>query len=235
MVYRLLAMLLSPLERWGRVHVDGLELVPRIGPVLLVPTHDSQMDPVLIGLALRALRPIRFLARSSLWQIPGLGPLLNGLGQVAIRRGAGDHAAIARAVSILHTGEAVCVFPEGRLSRGEVLRARTGIVRLWSACPDARVVSCAITGATDYVRFPRRPRVAIRFLEPTGGQPSADEDPRALAARLLADARSLAAPVAAGRRHRHAARPGDTRDAREPAEPLGWPQSRRARRAATGI
>lgn len=219
MLYRLLAIFLSPLERWGRVRVEGFKLVPRSGPLLLVPTHDSQMDPVLIALALRSVRPVRFLARSSLWQIPGLGIVLNGLGQVPIRRGAGDDIAIARAIAILRAGEAVCVFPEGRLSRGEALRARTGIVRLWSACPDARVVSCAIAGATDYVRFPRRPRVAIRFLEPSGGQPTTDEFPRALAARLLGDGRALAPPVPAGRRHR--AEPSrDVRDTVWAATPL---------------
>jgi 1-acyl-sn-glycerol-3-phosphate acyltransferase len=220
MLYRLFAILFSPLERWGRVRVEGFELVPRTGPLLLVPTHDSQMDPVLIALALRSVRPVRFLARSSLWQIPGLGILLNRLGQVPIRRGAGDHAAIARAAAILRAGEAVCVFPEGRLSRGEVLRPRTGIVRLWNACPDARVVSCAITGATDYVRFPRRPRVAIRFLEPSAGQPSVSENPRALAARLLADARALAPPAAAGRRPHRQQRPGGVPDAAWSATPL---------------
>jgi 1-acyl-sn-glycerol-3-phosphate acyltransferase len=50
----------------GRLRVEGLELVPPSGPVLLVPTYDSPMDPVLISLALRAVRPVRFLARASL-------------------------------------------------------------------------------------------------------------------------------------------------------------------------
>jgi 1-acyl-sn-glycerol-3-phosphate acyltransferase len=207
-LYGLLGVVLSPLERWGRVRVEGLDVVPRSGPLLLVPTHDCQMDPVLIALALRSIRPVRFLAKSSLWEVPGLGVVLDGLGQIPVRRGAGDQTAISRAVSILQSGEAVCVFAEGHRSRGRTLRARTGVARLWSACPDAHVVSCAITGATEYVRFPRRPRVTIRFLEPTGGQPSPEEDPGALTTRLLADARALAPPVPAGRRRRPAPEDG---------------------------
>ena len=130
-----------------------------------------------------------------------LGGVLTALGQIPIHRGTGDKAAIASAGSILSAGEAVCVFPEGQLSRGTELRARRGVVRLWSGCPNARVVLCATTGATDFVRFPRRPRVRIRFIEPTGGQPHLDEDPQALATRLLADGRALAPPAPAGRRH----------------------------------
>jgi 1-acyl-sn-glycerol-3-phosphate acyltransferase len=220
MLYRLAGILLAPLGRWGRVGVEGLELVPATGPVLLVATHDSQMDPLLIAFVLRAVRPVHFLARSNLWRIPGLGPVLNALGQIPIQRGAGDHAAISRAVAVLHAGGAVCVFPEGQLSQGQELRPRTGVVRLWSACPDARVLSCAITGATDYVRFPRRPRAAIRFLEPSGGQPTASENPRALAGRLLADARLFAPPIPAGRSRSRPHGLPPARDAGSPGTPL---------------
>jgi 1-acyl-sn-glycerol-3-phosphate acyltransferase len=220
MFYRLVLVLLSPLGRWGRVRVEGLELVPRRGPVLLVPSHDSQMDAVLLVLALRGVRPVRFLGRANLWRIPGLGPVLNALGQIPIQRGAGDQAAISRAVAILRAGELVCICPEGQLSGGQWLRARTGVARLWAACPQAQVVPCAITGATDYVRFPRRPRVTIRFLEPAGGQPSHGENPRALAARLLADARTLAPPVPAGRRPDPWGSTGRAYELGRPVEPL---------------
>ena len=93
----------------------------------------------------------------------------------------------------------MCIFPEGRLSRGEQMRARTGVARLWEGCPDAEVVLCAVAGTTDYVRFPRRPRVSVRLFPPAGGQPRPGEDPAELAARLLAEPRALVPPTAAGR------------------------------------
>ena len=98
-----------------------------------------------------------------------------------------------------------CVFPEGRLSRGERLRARSGVARLASWCPGVAVVLCAVSGTTDYVRFPRRPRVAVSFFLPQGGQPRAGEEPAELAARLLEEIRQNVPPVPAGRRHREAA------------------------------
>jgi 1-acyl-sn-glycerol-3-phosphate acyltransferase len=180
--------------------VHGLETVPEEGPVLVVPNHDSQWDPVVAGVALRKRRKLRFLARANLWKIRGLGPIMNGLRQIPIERGTGDADALARAIEALREGEALCVFPEGKLSRGERLRARSGVGRLARECLGARVVLCAIEGTTDYVRFPRRPRVTVTLFEPAGGQPRADEEPAELAARLLAELRERVPPVPAGRK-----------------------------------
>lgn len=201
MLYALLARLLLPTAWWGRMRVSGAEIVPPSGPVLVVPNHDSQWDPVVLGLALRHRRQLRYLARADLWDIPGLGPILNGLRQIPIERGARDAAAIERAVAALKAGEAVCVFPEGKLSLGERLPARSGVGRLAAACPEVRVVLATVAGATDYVRFPRRPRVAVDLFEPSAG-PSEAEAPPALAARLLGELRGRVPPARAGRRRR---------------------------------
>lgn len=202
MFYDLIATLLRPVAWWGRLRTDGVEAVPVEGPLLVVPNHDSQWDPVLIGLALRPRRRLRFLARASLWRIPGLGPILYGLGQIPIRRGAGDVAALERAIDALRSGEAVCVFPEGGLSWGEVLRARSGVGRLAQACPGVRVVLCTVEGTTEYVRFPRRPSVRVRFLAPENGDPRPDETPAEVATRLLDQIRARVPPSPAGRRAR---------------------------------
>jgi 1-acyl-sn-glycerol-3-phosphate acyltransferase len=201
-LYDLIAALMRPAARWGRMRVSGLEVLTAAGPLLVVPNHDSQWDPILVGLAAKPRRRLRFLARASLWRIPGLGPLMNGLGQIPVRRGAGDAGAIENAVEALRSGDAVCVFPEGGLSWGEAQRARGGVGRLAQACPDARVVCCAIIGATGYVRFPRRPRVEVSFFAPASGQPRPGEEPRELAARLLAEIRDRVPPAPAGRRGR---------------------------------
>jgi 1-acyl-sn-glycerol-3-phosphate acyltransferase len=202
LIYDLIATLLLPVAWWGRLRTAGLERVPAEGAVLVVPNHDSQWDPVLIGLALRGRRRLRYLARASLWRIPGLGPVLDAIGQIKIRRGAGDAAALEHAVEALRSGTAVCVFPEGGLSWGETLRARSGVGRLAQACPGTPIVLCCVRGTTGYARFPRRPSVSVEFLVPENGDPRPGEAPAEVATRLLTQIRARVPPTPAGRRAR---------------------------------
>ncbi len=199
MFYDFVAWLLGPFGWWGRLHVEGLEHLPAEGPVLVAPNHDSQMDPVVIGLAASPRRRLRYLAQAELWRIPGLGWFLNGMRQIPIRRGTGDSRALDRAVDALKGGDAVAVFPEGRLSWGERVRARSGIGLLAGWVPEARIVLCTIEGTTDYVRFPKRPRVTVRFFAPAEGGIMPGEEAQAFAARLLRELRERVPVTPAGR------------------------------------
>ena len=75
----------------------------------------------------------------------------------------------------------------------------------WNILSPKAGFRAASKGTTDYVRFPRRPRVAVSFFVAREGQPRADEQPAELAARLLGEIREDLPPVPAGRRHREAA------------------------------
>jgi 1-acyl-sn-glycerol-3-phosphate acyltransferase len=191
----------SPIVRgWGRLELEGLEHMPEHGPVLLAGNHDSYWDPVAIGVAALPRRQIRALAKSSLWKIKGLGGLLDGMGQIPIDRGTGDQNAMGRAIEELRAGACIGIFPEGTRSLGRELRARSGFGRLAEAVPEAVVVCVAVSGTVDIPRFPKRPRVRIRFFLPAEGGLSNGEDPAALAPRLLAEIRGYAPIAIAGRR-----------------------------------
>jgi 1-acyl-sn-glycerol-3-phosphate acyltransferase len=193
--YRIAMALNLPVARWGRLEVSGLEALPASGPLLVVGNHDSHWDPVMIGVAARKRRMIRALAKSQLWDVKGLAPVLNGMGQIPIVRGAGDAQALANAIEALRGGSCVGVFPEGTRSRGRVMRARSGVGRLALEVPEAHVTLVAVTGTADLTGFPRRPHLKVRFFDPAGGQPRPDEDPAALSARLLAEIRAIAPPA----------------------------------------
>jgi len=135
-----------------------------------------------------------------MWKIKGLGWLLNGMGQIPVERGGGDTTAMARAVEELQRGACIGIFPEGTRSLGRDLRARSGLGRLAEAVPEAVIVCCSIVGTTDIPRFPKRPRVRIRFFRPTGGGLQSGESTGELGARLLAEIRTEAPIDAAGRR-----------------------------------
>ena len=199
-MYRVAMGVCRPVAAWGRLDVEGLNALPESGPVLVVANHDSHWDPVMVGVAAIRRRQVKALAKAQLWDVRGLSPVLDGMGQIPIERGAGDVGALSRAIEELRAGACIGVFPEGTRSRGEVLRARSGVGRLALEVPDAKLVCVAIEGTTAYTSFPRRPRVRLRFFEPAGGQAQPGEEPGEIASRLLAEIRELVPPAAFGRK-----------------------------------
>ncbi len=192
-VYQSIRLLLRPLRWWARLRVKGLQNLPLKGGALIVSNHDSWLDPLAIIEAMMwRERQLRFLAKHSLWKFKPLALILDEAGQIPIRRGAGDVAALEAAVDALHQGETIGIFPEGTLSRGENLRSRRGVSRLARACPGVPVVLVAVTGSTEVKRFPKRPSVTVEFFTPAGGPPAPGEDDQLLADRLLDEIRAKA-------------------------------------------
>ena len=186
LTYRAAMAVCVPLVNWwGRLQVEGLEVLPRSGPTLVVANHDSQTDPLAVGVAARRRRQIRALAKRSLWDKPGLGGVLDGMGQIPIERAAGDADALVNAVAALRRGSCIGVFPEGTISVGRTLRARSGIGRLALEVPEARLVCATVEGTPALARFPQRPRIRVRFFDPASGQTDPSETAADLSQRLL--------------------------------------------------
>ncbi|MGH2942154.1 MAG: lysophospholipid acyltransferase family protein [Solirubrobacteraceae bacterium] len=205
--YRAALGICRPVVRlWGRLQVEGLEHVPAEGPLLIVGNHDSYWDPVVIGIAAIRRRQIRALSKSSLWGVKGLNRVLDGMGQIPIVRGTGDADALDRAIAELRGGSCIGIFPEGTRSLGRRLRPRSGVGRLVAAVPESTIVPVAVTGSTDIPRFPKRPRLHVRFLPPAEGLRNG-ETPGDLAVRLVEEIRALAPITPAGRRPKTAATP----------------------------
>ena len=200
LTYRIAMAICVPMvSLWGRLEVEGVDVLPRSGPVLVVANHDSQTDPLAVGVAARSRRQICALAKRSLWDKPGLGRVLDGMGQIPIERAGGDVGALVNAVAALRRGSCIGVFPEGTISCGRRLRARSGIGRLALEVPEARLVCATVQGTPAFARFPQRPRIRVRFFEPSSGQTDPTETAADLSQRLLDELRALAPPVDAGR------------------------------------
>ncbi len=199
--YRGVLAVTTPAVRWwGRLEVSGLEHVPLEGPLLMAGNHDSYWDPIAFGIAGLPRRQIRALAKSSLWK-PGIGKVLDGMGQIPIDRGAGDANALTRAIEELRAGACIGIFPEGTRSLGRELRARSGIGRLAQAVPEAQIVCGTVQGTVDIPKFPAdRPHVRVVFFGPAGGGLQPGEDPAEFSARLLAEIRARAPIAIAGRK-----------------------------------
>jgi 1-acyl-sn-glycerol-3-phosphate acyltransferase len=101
------------------IEVVGAERVPDEGPLLVVANHhNSLVDPALV--LARLPRAPRFLAKSTLWKLPGLRVLLDAAGSIPVyrRQDAGEDTSrnretFARCHEVLAAGGAVALFPEG--------------------------------------------------------------------------------------------------------------------------
>ena len=105
---------------YSTIQIDGAERIPARGAVLFVANHaNSLLDPVVIGIA--AARPVHFLAKAPLFQVPVFGRILFALGMVPAFRASDDSSqvgrnveSLSRAAQFLARGEAVGIFPEGK-------------------------------------------------------------------------------------------------------------------------
>jgi 1-acyl-sn-glycerol-3-phosphate acyltransferase len=116
---------LTRLVRWAlgiRLHVGGLEHLPRTGPVVIAANHISYPDFLFIGLAAhRRARWVRFLTRHDVWSSP-VARAMDGMRHVPVDRAA-PAAAYLRARRLLCEGEAVGIFPEAGISYSYAVRA----------------------------------------------------------------------------------------------------------------
>lgn len=147
--------------------VEGLEKLPKTGPLLLVSNHLSLIDPPVLGALLP--RRIVFMAKEESFRNPILGPLVKGYGAFSVRRGRPDRQALRHATAALAQGKVVGIFPEGTRSKtGRLNRAYSGAA-LIALLSRATVVPVAILG-TDQIRslfsLFSQPTITLRIGDP---------------------------------------------------------------------
>lgn len=149
---RLCVMVIYPFDgllfklRWR-----GTEHVPKSGGVILVANHLSYADPLpFVRFVWDSGRIPRILVKAGLFRSKLTGPVMRGAAQIPVHRGstgAGD--SLRDAVAALERGEAVCIYPEGTVTRDPdwwPMQAKTGVARL-ALQTDVPVVPIAQWGA----------------------------------------------------------------------------------------
>ena len=143
-------LLIPPIAVWFRWRFEGLEQVPREGPVLVAANHISHFDPLAHGYFIeKAGRRPRFLAKSELYRSRLVGTVLRGARQIPVRRGSGDQAPVQAALAALEAGRLVMVYPESTVTRNvdfSPMQGKTGIARL-SLAARVPVLPLAVWGS----------------------------------------------------------------------------------------
>jgi len=127
-----------------KLHVVDDHHVPREGGIIVVANHVHNLDPLFISIA--CPRPLHYMAKKELMDLPVLGRILRWGGAFPINRGHADRTAIRRATATVAQGVALGMFPEGTRSRTvriERVLPGAGLVALQGKVP---IVPAAITG-----------------------------------------------------------------------------------------
>ncbi len=190
---------------------QGQENIPREGGVIVAANHLSYADVLAVALYCdQAGRYPTFLAKSGLFKIPVLGPILVRLGQLPVYRGQADAALVLRdAEQGVKNGACVLFYPEATVTRDPdmwPMVAKTGVARL-ALATGAPVIPVAHWGAQNvlpYGSFRLRliPRRLVKViagppvdLSEFDGQPIDTKNMRAATDKIMADVTALVAKL----------------------------------------
>jgi 1-acyl-sn-glycerol-3-phosphate acyltransferase len=134
-----------------RIRCYGREQLPTTGGVLLLSNHQSNFDPVIVGIT--ANRRLNYMARDTLFGFPPFRWLIHSLDAIPIDREGLGLAGLKETLKRLKRGEIVLMFPEGTRSRdGELAPIKPGFCAL-ARRGKVPLVPVAIDGA--YQSWPR--------------------------------------------------------------------------------
>ncbi|MFM7035347.1 MAG: lysophospholipid acyltransferase family protein [Planctomycetia bacterium] len=177
------------------------EKLPARGGLLVLSSHQSHLDPLLLGLATD--RRLSSLARSTLYRFKPFGFVITALDAVPIDRESSPVAGMRAVIERLKRGAAVIMFPEGtRTATGRLGEIKGGlsVVAKRAGVP---IVPVAIVGAYECWprsrRWPRPGRIRLEFGRIMWPAEIAALDDAALTAEVATRLRDLDAAARAAR------------------------------------
>lgn len=145
-----------------RYKTEGLDNIPKTGKVILAGNHTGKLDIFILQMATK--RKLWFVTGPVALKLPIIGHMLKWFNILPLEFGNGMEA-IESAVTKLKGGEAVVIFPEGKLSDDDGLsrfKRGVGIMAKEANCP---IVPFAIKGGFDaWSKFRRNPRLFTSII-----------------------------------------------------------------------
>ena len=112
---RALMRVLAAIVLGRALHIDGMEHMPRRGPVLVIGNHVGTVDPVVLGTHIPRL-DVYYMAKSELFRPPLLGWLFRHCHTFPVVRESPDRTALRTALDHLRRGRVLLLYPEGTRS-----------------------------------------------------------------------------------------------------------------------
>jgi len=145
------------------IRVYGKERVPREGGAVLAVNHFNFIDVPVVGTM--CPRRLVFVAKSELFDVPGLSQLIAAHGTLAIRRGESDRDALRRMREAVRKNDMLGLFVEGtRQTSGVPGEAKPGAAMI-AISEGVPVVPAAIHGSQTW-KLGNRAAVSLAFAEP---------------------------------------------------------------------
>lgn len=180
-----------------RVRVFNRHLEPASGGALYICNHQSYLDPMLMSFALR--RPMSYMARASLFRMPGFRHVIESLNAFPVKRGAADTAALKEATRRLKAGGQLVVFAEGtRTTDGRIGPFLPGVAMLARRAAEW-TIPVVIDGA--FEAWPRSRAlpgpgsVAVQYARPIPRDEARAAEPAALLDRVRGEMIAMQADI----------------------------------------
>lgn len=179
LLYRLFkfSVVAPALRFYFRGRIYGTDQVPMTGKLIVVANHASDFDPPLLSSAVG--RPISYMAKEELFQVPLLRQAIQLYGAYPVKRGSADRSAIRAALQQLERGWAVGIFLQGtRTADARIPSPKIGAA-LIAAKAQATLLPVSLWGTQGILKgsaLPRRVPLTIRIGDPIPPPPTTDRD-----------------------------------------------------------
>jgi len=201
--YSIVRRLISPLVRKVWIDkIEGLENIPKDGPVIIASNHQSYFDFICFIAA--SPRRIHYLTAEKFYKSRVWRPMMNMTGQIKVDRTSHNKQEVYDKVhSALNQGRIIGIFPEGtRSADGEIQKPFTGVAK-FALKANVPVIPVGIIGTYDIMsRHDKRPKFRgakakikigkpIYFSEYVDAQPT-DDDYRVVTNKIMSQVAELA-------------------------------------------